>query len=99
MFWLTCLAAHTTEEFENRTISWLRNNINLFWLDTLDDVVLGFITWVAVSPIAICRKSIDKKVMQTIFCLVFTFNYVANKLFPNLKDTMRIKRKTLFDSL
>ncbi|MCJ1349321.1 hypothetical protein MMC31_007557 [Peltigera leucophlebia] len=32
--------------------------------------------------------------MQTIFCSVLTFNHVANKLSPNLKDIVRIKKKT-----
>ena len=37
--------------------------------------------------------------MQTIFYLVLTFNHVANKLSPNLKDIVRIKRKTPSDLL
>ena len=55
---------------------------------------MGLIAHVATSPVAICGKSIDKKAMQTIFCLVFIFNHIANKLSPNLKDIVRIKKKT-----
>ena len=97
LFWLSCLAALITEEFEDRTIGWLRDDINLFWLDALGSIALSFITQVATSLVAICRKFIDKKAMQIIFCLVFTFNYVANKLSPNLKDIVCIKKKTLSD--
>lgn len=93
------MAALTTEEFEDRTISWLHDIIDLFWLDALGCVALGLIARVAVSLVAICRKSMDKKTMQTIFCLVLTFNYVANELSPNLKDIVHIKRKTPSNSL
>lgn len=37
--------------------------------------------------------------MQTIFCSVLTFNHVANELSPNLKNIVRIKRKTPSDLL
>lgn len=33
--------------------------------------------------------------MHTIFCLVLTFNHIANKFFLNLKDIICIKRETL----
>ena len=99
LFWLPCLAALITEEFEDGTIGWFRNDTNLFWLNALSDVALGLITHVAASPVAICGKSMDKKAMQTIFCSVLTFNHIANKLFPNLKDIMHIKKKTPSDPL
>lgn len=57
---------------------------------------MGLIARVVTSPIAICRKFIDKKAIQTIFCSVFTFNHVANKLSPNLKNIMYIKKKKPF---
>lgn len=41
----------------------------------------------------------DKKALQTIFCSVFTFNYVTNKLFQNLKNIMHIKKKAFSNSL
>lgn len=41
----------------------------------------------------------DKKVMQTNFCLIFTFNYIANKLSSNLKDMLHIKKEISFNSL
>ena len=98
-FWLPCLAALISEEFEDGTIGWLRDDTNLFWLDALGDVALGLIAQVTASPVAICEKSIDKKAMQTIFRSVFTFNHVANELSPNLKDIVRINKKTSSDPL
>ena len=86
------MVAFTTKEFEDGTIGWLCNDTDLFWLNVLGDVVLGLIVRVAASPVAICGKSIDKKAMQTIFRLVFTFDHVANKLSPNIKDIVRIKK-------
>lgn len=94
LFQLLCLATLTTEEFKDRTISQLCNNTDLFQLNTLDSIALGYIARVATSLVAICEKSMDKKAIQTIFCLVFMFNHVANKLSPNLKNIMRIKKKT-----
>ncbi|MCJ1343643.1 hypothetical protein MMC31_001839 [Peltigera leucophlebia] len=94
LFWLPCLAALTTEEFEDGTISWLRNDTNLFWLNALSGVALGLIAQVAASPVAIRGKSMDKKAMQTIFRSIFTFNHVTNELSPNLKNIVRIKKKT-----
>ena len=67
--------------------------IPILWLNALGGIALGPIARVAVGPIAICRKSIDEKAMQTIFYSVFMFNHVANKLPPNLKDIVRIKKK------
>ena len=98
-FWLPCLAALTTEEFEDGTIGWLRDDTDLFWLDALGGVALGLIARVATSPVAICGKSMDKKAMQTIFRSVLTFNHVANKLSPNLKNIVRIKKETPSDPL
>ena len=37
--------------------------------------------------------------MQIIFCLVFTFNHITNKLSPNLKNIMHIKKETFSDLL
>lgn len=54
---------------------------------------------VATNLIAICRKYIDKKAMQIIFCLIFIFNYIANKLFLNFKDIVHIKKNPPFDLL
>lgn len=99
LFWLLYLAAFTTEEFEDGTIGWLRNDTNLFQFDALDGIALGFIARIAVNPVAIHGKSIDKKAMQTIFCLVLTFNHVTNKLSPNLKNIVHIKKKTFSDLL
>ncbi|MCJ1348461.1 hypothetical protein MMC31_006693, partial [Peltigera leucophlebia] len=99
LFWLPCLAALTTEEFEDGTIGWLRDDTDLFWLDALGGVALGLIAQVVASPVAICGKSIDKKAMQIIFHSVLTFNHVANELSPNLKDIVRIKKETPSDPL
>lgn len=93
------MAALITEKFEDGTTGWLHDDTNLFWLDTLGSVALGLIARVATSPIVICGKFMDKKVMQTIFCLVFTFNRVANKLSLNLKDIVHIKKKISSNSL
>ena len=93
------MAALTTEEFEDGTVGWLRDNTDSFWLDALGGVALGLIACMAVSPVAIRGKSIDKKAMQTIFRSVLTFNHVANELSPNLKDIVRIKKKTPSDLL
>lgn len=71
----------------------------MLWLDTLGGVIQGFIAQMAIDSVAIRRKSMDKKAMQIIFCLVFTFNHIANELFPNLKDIMRIKKETLSNFL
>ncbi len=79
---------------EDKTIGWLCNDTNLFWLNVLGSIAMGFIVRVTVSLVMIYGKSMDKKAMQTIFCLVFTFNYVANKLFLNLKDILHIKGKS-----
>lgn len=49
----------------------------------------------AISWVAICRKSIDQKTIQIIFGLTLTFNHVVNKLSPNLKNILHIKKKTL----
>ncbi len=93
------MAAFIIKEFEDGTIGWLCNDTNLFWLNALGGVILGLITQIAASPIAICGKSMDKKAMHTIFCLVFTFKHIANKLSLNLKDIICIKRETLSKSL
>lgn len=53
----------------------------------------------AASFIAICEKSIDKKTLQIIFCLVLTFNHVTNKFSQNLKDIVHIKKKAPFNPL
>ncbi len=99
LFWLSCLAVFTTEEFEDGTIGWLHNDTDLFWLDALGGVALGLIARIAASPVAICGKSMDKKSMQIIFCSVLKFNYDANELSPNLKNIVDIKRETLSDLL
>ena len=99
LFQLPCLAALTTEEFEDGTIGWLRDDTDLFWLDALGGVALGLIARVATSSVAIRGKSMDKKAMQTIFRSVLTFNHVANELSPNLKDIVRIKKETPSDPL
>ena len=93
------MAALTTEEFKDRTIGWLRNDTNLFWLDALGGIALGLIARVAASLVAICGKSRGKKAMKIIFCLVLTFNHAANELSPNLKEIVRIKKETSSDSL
>ena len=87
------MAAITTKEFEDETISWLHNDTNLFCLNILSSLALSLIARVAANPVAICGQSIDKKAMQIIFCLVFTFNHVANKLFSNLKNIVHNKKK------
>lgn len=43
LFWLPCLAILIIEKFKNRIISWFSHNTNLFWLDTLGSIALGFI--------------------------------------------------------
>ena len=53
----------------------------------------------ATRPIVICGKTIDKKALQTIFCLILTFNHVTNKLFQNLKDIIHIIKEVSFDFL
>ena len=99
LFWLSYLAALTIEEFKDKIIDWLCNDTNLFWVNALSDVALDLIAQVAVSPVAICEKSMDKKAMQIIFCSIFMFNHLANELFPNLKDIVRIKKKPPSDLL
>lgn len=37
--------------------------------------------------------------MQIIFCLIFTFNYIANKLSLNFKNIIYIKKKPLSNPL
>ena len=37
--------------------------------------------------------------MQIIFCLVLTFKHIANKLFPNFKNIVHIKKDIFFDFL
>lgn len=66
----------------------------MFWLNILGGVALGLIERIVASPVVIHKKSMDKKAMQTIFHLVLTFNYIANKLSPNRKNIIRIKKKT-----
>lgn len=87
------LATLITKEFENKTSSWLYNDINLFWLNVLNNVIADLIIQVTTSLIAVCRKSINKKAIQIIFYLVFIFNHITNKFFPNFKDIMHIKKK------
>lgn len=99
LFWLPCLTTLTSEEFEDGTIDWLRNDSNLFWLDALGSIVLGLIAWVAASLVTISGKSMNKKAMQTIFYLVLTFNHVVNKLSPNLIDIVHIKKEILSNLL
>ncbi len=95
LFWLPYLAALTTEEFEDGTISWLRDDTDSFWLDALGSIVLGFITQVAASLVAICRKSMDKKAMQTIFCSVL-MSITSPKSSPQiLKILCVLKEKPL----
>ena len=62
-FWLPCLAALTTEEFENGTIGWLHDNTDLFWLNALGGVALGLIARMVASLVAIRGKFMDKKVI------------------------------------
>lgn len=38
----------------------------------------------------------NKKALQTIFCSVFIFNHITNKISQNLKDIVRIKKETHF---
>ena len=63
-FCLPCLAVLTIKEFQDGTIGWLCNNTNLFCFDALDGVALDFIAWVTANPVAICRKSMDKKLYK-----------------------------------
>lgn len=88
------MPALITEEFEDETIGEFCDHIDVFWLNALGGIVLGLIVQVTTSPIAIYEKSMNKKAMQTIFCSVFTFNHVTNELSLNLKDIVRIKKKT-----
>lgn len=71
----------------------------MFWYDALGGIALGLIAQVDASFIAICGKSIDKKALQTIFCLVLTFNYVTNKLSQSFKNIIRIKKNAFSNSL
>lgn len=61
LFWLPCLAVFTTEKFEDGIIGYFHDDIDLFWLNVLGGVVLGLIILIAASPVAIRRKSMDKK--------------------------------------
>lgn len=88
------MAALTTEEFEDETIGWFCDDTEVFWLNALDGIALGLIVQVTTSSIAICGKFMNKKAMQTIFCSVFIFNHVTNKLSSNLKNIVRIKKET-----
>lgn len=62
-----CLAALTTDKFEDEFIGWFHNNTNLFWLYALGNIALAFIVHVAASPVAISRKSIDKRLYKKSF--------------------------------
>lgn len=99
LFQLLCLAVLIIKEFKDRTISWLSHDIHLFQFDALGGLALGLIAWLTTSLVAICRKFIDKKALQIIFCLVFTFNHIPNKLFHNLKNLMHIKKKAFSNFL
>lgn len=99
LFWLLCLVAFRTEEFEDGTIDWLSHYPDLFWLDAVSGVALGLIPRMAPSPVAICGKFIDKKALQIIVCLVLTFNHVTNKLSQNHKNIVCIKKKAPSDPL
>ena len=99
LFWLLYLTTLTSEEFEDGTIDWLRDDSNLFWLDALSSVLLGLIAWLAASLVTICGKPMDKRAMQTIFHLVLMFNHVINELSPNLIDIVHIKKEILSNLL
>lgn len=93
LFWLLCLAALITKEYEDRFISQFSYDIDLFWLNSLDDVALGLIPQMTISFILICRKLIDKKVLLTIFCLVFISTILLKSFFKILKILYVFKKK------
>lgn len=99
LFQLLFLTILTIKEFKDETIGYLHNDTNLFLLNVLGGITLSLITQVAISLVAICEKSMNKKAMQIIFCSILIFNHITNELSLNLKYIIYIKKEISFDIL